>query len=129
MTMQQFDQPWRLMNWNCGEGRFAIDMFETDGEVVVHASVGGMGSEVQITASGDMLLIRAATSSERQEAGPDYVREERAYSTVSRTIPLPAKVDAEQAQAIIAGGVLIVRLPKLRSGESKTVDVPLRAEG
>lgn len=128
MTMQQFDQPWRLMNWNCGEGQFAIDMFETDNEVVVRASMAGIESDVQITASGDMLRIRATSSSEHEESGPAYQREERTYSTLTRTLPLPAKVDAEHAQAAIVGGVLIVRLPKLPYGESKTVDVTLRAE-
>jgi HSP20 family protein len=129
MTMQQFNQPWRLMNWNCGEGQLAIDMFETDSEVVVRASMAGIVSDVQITASGDMLQIRATSSSEREESGPGYQREEQTYSTLSRTLPLPAKVNAEQAQAAIVAGVLIVRLPKLPYGESKTVDVTLHAEG
>jgi HSP20 family molecular chaperone IbpA len=34
------------MSWNCGEGQFAIDMFETGGEVVVRASMAGIGSGV-----------------------------------------------------------------------------------
>ena len=128
MTMQQFDRPWRLMNWNTGEGQFAIDMYETDSEVVVRAAIAGGASEVQITASGDTLRIHAATASEREGPGPPYRHEER-YSSFSRTLPLPAKVDAEHANAALEGGILIVRLPKLAYGESKTFDVSVRDEG
>ena len=119
-----FARPWRLMSWYTGEGAFAVDLYETDADVVVKASIAGVKPEdVKISVAGDVLSIRGEVNEEHEEKKPDYHRQERRYGAFARTLALPVKVDAEKAEATFDHGVLTVRLPKVSQGGAKSIDV------
>jgi HSP20 family protein len=122
-----FSRPWRLLTWETGDGLFPVDLYETDDEVVVKASLPGVKpEEVQISVTGDTLTVKGETREEHEEKQPNYYRQERRYGTFSRTLSLPVKVDADKAKAEFENGVLELRLPKVPEVRPKTIEVKTR---
>ena len=119
-----FYRPWRLVNVDAGQGFFAVDLYETDDEVVVTASLPGVKpDDLQISVTGDTLTVKGETKEDREEKQPSYYRKERRYGTFRRTLTLPVEVDADNAEATFEDGVLNLRLPKAPELRSKTIEV------
>ena len=119
-----FSRPWRLLTWDMGEGFFPVDLYETDDEVVVNASLPGVKAEdVEIAVTGDTLTIKGETKEEHEEKKPNYYRQERRYGAFQRVLTLPVRVDADKADATFEQGVLNLRLPKVPEVRPKTIEV------
>lgn len=96
----------------------AVDVYETDSEVVVKAQLPGVAKEdVEVTVQDNQLTIRAETKREEEVNEEGYFRREIQYGTTARTIPLPAEVDEEQVTAKLVNGVLEVRAKKSEKPE------------
>jgi HSP20 family molecular chaperone IbpA len=90
-----------------------IEVFETDGELVVRAELGGLSrTEVEVLVSGHELVIRG----ERRVASPSESRryhESRVrYGSFEAKVPLPFPIDVELAKADYIDGFLSVMLPR-----------------
>ena len=119
-----FSRPWRLLTWENGQGFFPVDLYETDDEVVVTASLPGVKpEEVQISVTGDTLTVKGETKDEHEEKQPSYYRKERRCGAFQRSLTLPVAVDADQADATFEQGVLSLRLPKVAEVRPKTIAV------
>ncbi|MBI5728840.1 MAG: Hsp20/alpha crystallin family protein [Candidatus Magasanikbacteria bacterium] len=96
------------------EGQLAVDVFETETELVVVATMAGTRAEdIELHLQNDFLTIRGT----RQPpiASPARVFYEECYwGRFSRTIVLPTDVASELARSEYKNGVLIVSLPKVR---------------
>jgi len=107
-----------------GNGFFPVDLYETDDEVVVQASLPGVkAAEVQVSVTGKTLTVRAETEAEQADERPNYHRQERRYGAFQRSLTLPVRVDADKANATFENGVLDLRLPKAPEVRSKTIEV------
>lgn len=115
--------------WGGGDGLLhasapAIDMYQTENDVVVKAAVPGLKPEdVQINVTGDMLTIKGETreSSETKEKAY-HIREQR-WGSFERTIPLPTLITSDKAKADFENGVLTITLPKAEEVKPKTITV------
>lgn len=96
------------------EGQLAVDVFETENDLVVVATMAGTRVEdIELHLQNDFLTIRG----ERHPpiAGSARVFYEECYwGRFSRTIVLPVDVASEMARSEYKNGVLIVTLPKVR---------------
>ncbi len=104
----------------------AVDVYETDDEVVVKAQLPGVKKEdVEVSIEESTLTIRAETRREEEVEDEGYVRRELRYGTWARRLPLPAAVDEEQVSAKMAAGVLEVRAKKSEKPDEvgKTIQV------
>ncbi|MBD3293294.1 MAG: Hsp20 family protein [Armatimonadia bacterium] len=91
----------------------AVDVYETDEEVVVKAQLPGVKKDdVDVSIQENTLTIRAETRREEEVEDEGYFRRELRYGTYARRLPLPATVDEEQVSAKMADGVLEVRAAK-----------------
>lgn len=105
-------------NWSLLAG----EIEETDKEVVVRIEVPGIEKkDCQITVDGDMLYLRGEKHLERVTNESTYHITERAYGVFQRAIPLPAQVDADNAEATYKNGVLTVRLPRVGGGKGRLI--------
>jgi HSP20 family protein len=105
-------------------GALAVDMYETDQDVVVKSSVPGIKPEdIDITITGDTLTIKGETKAEEKVERANYVRQERRYGAFSRSLTLPTTIVAEQAKAEFENGVLTLTLPKAEEVKPKTIKV------
>ncbi|HEX6829277.1 MAG TPA: Hsp20/alpha crystallin family protein, partial [Burkholderiales bacterium] len=69
--------------------------------------------EMEVTITGNTITIRGRMAHEEKVEKGEYYRCEIARGDFSRSITLPAEVDAEKAAAGFHDGVLEIRLPKL----------------
>jgi HSP20 family protein len=54
---------------------------------------------------------------------PGYIRRERTYTSYYRSIPLPAEVDGDKADATFENGVLEITMPKVKVPEKKKIKI------
>ena len=105
-------------------GTLAVDVYETDEDVVVKASVPGVDpEELDISITGDTLTIKGETRAEEEVEEENYVYRERRYGAFSRSMTIPTSVEASEADAEFEDGVLTLRLPKAEEVKPKTIKV------
>jgi len=107
-----------------GAESLAVDMYETDDDVVVKTTVPGVKSEdIDVSITGDVLTIKGETKSEEKVEKANYIRQERRYGAFSRSLTLPSTVMADKATAEFENGVLTLTLPKTEEVKPKTIKV------
>jgi HSP20 family protein len=105
-------------------GAPAVDMYQTDDEVVVKATLPGVKPEdISISVTGEVLTIRGEVKEEKKVDEAEYHLHERRYGSFSRSLPLPTSVRADKAEAHFEHGVLTLALPKAEEVKPKTITV------
>jgi HSP20 family protein len=103
---------------------FPVDLYETDNELVLRAALPGVKPEnVDITAMGDELTIKAEIKPPAEDKDVRWHRQERRHGLYVRTIELPITVDTDKIDATFENGVLNVVLPKSAEMRPKTIKV------
>jgi HSP20 family protein len=100
----------------------AVDIFETDEEVVLIAELPGIErDDVRVDVEGARLSLRG----ERRFSGDRerYHRVERPYGAFSRSFDLPPTVDPDRISADYRRGLLTVRLPKAEASAARRVEI------
>lgn len=110
-------------DWFSGneEGQLAVDVYDADGEIVIRSPIAGVRPEdLEVFVHNDMLTVRGQRLTEEEVRGRRVVHECH-WGAFSRSIILPAEIDAERISAELKNGVLTVRLPKVE--RKKKIDV------
>ena len=126
-----FSRPWRFISPAAQyEASFPIEVSETEGEVEVKASLPGIRPEdVDISVANDVLTIKAEHREQTEDTKREFYRREIRYGAFHRSLSLPVKVDADQAEASFDNGVLALRLPKAASIRPKQIKVGVASNG
>ena len=104
--------------------RPSVEMFETDGEVIVRAELPNIDPEkVDVTVTHDAITLKGETKSEAEDKGRNYYRRELRYGAFTRTLPLATEVKNADAKATYKDGVLEVRIPKSERMKPASVKV------
>jgi HSP20 family protein len=102
----------------------AVDLYQTDDEVVVKASLPGMKSDdVQISITGDMLSLKGEFRQEEEKKERAYHLREQHYGSFERTFALPTAVVSDKAKAEFENGILTITLPKAEEVKPKMITV------
>jgi HSP20 family protein len=102
----------------------ALDVYETDGEVVVKAELPGVKKEdVEVLVRDNSLIIRGEKKEEKEEKTETYHRVERVYGKFERVVALPAEVKLEGVKAEFKDGVLEIRLPKEKTSKEAKIEI------
>jgi HSP20 family protein len=102
----------------------SVDLYQTDNEIVVKASLPGMkADDIQISVVGDVLTLRGEINLEEEVKDASYHIRERHSGSFSRSMPLPTGVQADKAKAEFENGVLTLTLPKAEETRPKTITV------
>ena len=115
----------------------AADVFQDKDNVIVTAELPGLSEkDLDISITGNTLTLKGKKGSpcgEGQESevkkdgllrdGGDYHRVERSYGSFQRMIELPVEVNADQAKAKLANGVLTVTLPKSKAVRPRKIEI------
>ena len=98
----------------------AVDIYETDGELVLVADVPGVPKDgVDIKLEGGVLEVTAHRSS----ANDEPVYEEYRPASYYRAFNLSDDVDAEGIKAGLDSGVLTVTLPKTPKAKPRKIEI------
>ena len=102
----------------------AVDMYQTDNEVVVKAALPGIkADELQLNVTGEVLTIKGETKQENETKEKAYHIREQRWGTFERSIVLPTEVVADKAKADFENGILTITLPKAEEVKPKTINI------
>ncbi len=107
-------------NWSS----LAIDMYQTNNDIVVKATLPGVkADEVQINVTNDILTIKGETKHEEEKKDQSWHIREQRWGAFERSLMLPTSVIADKAKAEFDNGILTITLPKSEQVKPKTITV------
>src|SRR5262245_27208662 len=102
----------------------AVDIFETEGEIVVKAELPGMErKDITLNLERNVLTLKGERRFEKETKDENYHRIERSYGGFSRTFSIPATVAEEKIHAEYKEGVLKIVLPKKEQAKPKQIRI------
>ena len=105
-------------------GYMLIDVYQTDEDVVLKATMPGVKpEEVDISITGDTVTIKGEQKAEEETKEENYFYRERRFGTFSRSIQIPVQVQGEKAEAEFDNGVLTLKLPKAEEIKPKQIRI------
>jgi len=101
------------------EGQLAVDVYQTEEDVVIKAPIAGVKREdLEISITDEVVNIKGERRENEEVAKENYFVQECYWGGFSRSYILPIAVDSEQAKASLKKGILTIAIPKLE--KSKT---------
>ena len=105
-----------------------VDVFERDGQLVVHAELAGMSQEdLKVNVDAGVLTISGERQHAHEHEKGGVYQCERSYGTFRRSIVLPDGVETEAVKASFDNGVLEVTMPVPKQRQSGR-SVPIGAK-
>ena len=102
----------------------AVDIYETEGEIVVQAELPGMDrTDITLHLENNVLTIRGDRKFQKETREDNYHRIERSYGGFSRSFSIPTTVDEDKIRADYKEGVLKVALPKKEQAKPKQIQI------
>jgi HSP20 family protein len=114
----------RFLNVPSSEGYPPVNVYDTDEALVVEAFVPGVGtSEMDLSITGDTLVIKGNKPALPDVPDDHYLRRERGHGNFNRTVVLPDGVDPNNVSAKYNSGILTITLPKSAQARSHKIAV------
>ncbi len=108
----------------------ALDVWETDSEVVYSFDVPGVPEEdITVEVKDDTLSVSAERARTEEAKDDGFYRFERRYGTFARAVGLPHGVNQDQIAARYENGVLEVRVSKPEAEKPRTIPLSKSIEG
>lgn len=105
----------------------AVDVSEDVAAYKITAELPGMSEkDVEVTMSGDRLILRGEKKQEMEKKEANYYLTERAWGSFQRTFMLPENVDREKISAEFAKGVLTLTLPKTAQAQAQQKKIEVK---
>ena len=121
-SVHEFD-PWKGFAFKTP----AVDMEETDKEIVVKAEMPGLEPrDFQISLADNILTIKGEKNEEKKEDKNSYHMIERRHGSFYRSIILPFDVKGDKVEANYSKGILEIKLPKTKPKKAKKITIPVK---
>lgn len=123
---QMFEDPVFTRPSNGGTWVPAVNVEETNDEVILSAELPGMTQEnISIELENNVLTISGEKTEERTEGAEDrrYHLWERRYGSFNRSFTLPRTVKADEIRANFEKGVLRVHMPKMEEAKGRRIAI------
>ncbi len=105
----------------------AIDIIERPDAVIVKAELPGVEKDnIDISVQENRLTISGKIERDKEEKKEDFYYSERSYTSYSRSVDIPCKVNAELITAKLKNGILTVTLPKAEEVKAKKIKVEVK---
>ncbi len=106
------------------EGQLAVDVFQTDDDVVLKAPIAGVKPEdLEISITDEVVTIKGERKESNEIARENYLCQECYWGSFSRAYVLPVAVTGDKAQASLKNGILTIKIPKQEKTKAKTIEV------
>ncbi|HEY5729610.1 MAG TPA: Hsp20/alpha crystallin family protein [Anaerolineales bacterium] len=100
-----------------------VNIREEDDAYILSALVPGLSADdLNIQVLDDVLRIEG----EYQQDENEYLMQELPHGSFTRTLRLPAAIEADSVEAKIANGVLALTLPKAESAKPKKIQIKVK---
>jgi len=102
----------------------AIDVERDNGNLVIRADVPGIKpEEVKIEIEDDILTVSGEHEERKEEKDKHFLRRARRYGSFSRSMALPAGVEAKKIKAKTHDGVVEVTIPLPKEAKKETIKI------
>jgi HSP20 family protein len=106
------------------EGQLAVDIYQTDTEIVVLAPIAGIKPDaVDISVTDQVLTIKGERHIDQEAREEDYVTRECFWGSFSRAIILPETANVAKIAANFENAVLEIRIPVIEKVKSKVIKI------
>ena len=117
----------RAGGWGETITEFPMDIYQTDKEYVVKATLPGVRPEdLDVNLVRQTLSIKATLQEDKDVKDQDWLLKESRYAAFARTISLPGEVQADKVEATLDNGILTLRIPKAEALQPKSIKVQTR---
>jgi len=111
-------------SWFGKDGELAIDVYQTDQDIVIQTAVAGVRTEdLDIQIENDVVTIRGSRANPGEHEEKEYFHEECFWGAFSRQVFLSEEIDIKNVEASMKDGVLTIRLPKMHREQTKKVKI------
>lgn len=101
-----------------------IDMIDTGKEFKVVAEMPGVSKrDLEVSITDNNISICGETKTEIEKEDEGYIRRERSYSTLCRTMMFPEEVNPDKAEATLKDGILEVKVAKKKPTKGRNIPV------
>ena len=105
-------------------GQLAVDVFETQGELVIKARTAGVDrNDLDVSISDGILTISGTLSSGDETEVNNWHIQECYWGEFRRTLALPVAVKEEGVKAELKDGVLTITFEKVKQEKAKKIQV------
>lgn len=102
----------------------AMDVYETDSDVVAEMNAPGVDPEkIQISVQDGVLRISASSEEQKEDKQKGYTRREIRRGSFERVVRLPASVKEDAVDATYEKGILKIVMPKVELKEAPRIKV------
>jgi HSP20 family protein len=102
----------------------AVDVYEDKDDVIVETQLAGIDPEkVNISIENDTLCIKGESEKKSEVDDKNYYRKEIRRGSFYRSVPLPAHVLSDKAEAEATDGVLKITIPKAPEAKPRTIAI------
>jgi HSP20 family protein len=118
--LSSWERPFRkLEGWEP-----AIESHVENGNLVVKADLPGIDpKDISLSVTGNRLTIEGERKEEAKKEEKDYVYRELSYGKFTRTMELPASVEADKVKADYKDGVLKITMPAPKELAAKKIQI------
>ncbi len=105
-------------------GQLAVDVYETDENLVVKARTAGVNKEdLDVSISDGILTISGTLSSGDDTDATNWHIQECYWGEFSRTLALPVAVKEDEVGAVLKDGVLTITFGKVKQEQAKKIAI------
>jgi len=102
----------------------AIDLYQTEDEVVVKASLPGLkADDVHISVTNGVISLSGEFKQEEDTGKSTYHIREYRQGAFERSFTLPVEVEPDKAKADFKDGILTITLPKAEAVKPHTINI------
>ncbi len=102
----------------------AIDIIDTGKEFKVVAEMPGVSKQdLEVSITDNNISICGETKTEVKDDSVGYIRRERSYSTLCRTMAFPEEVNPDKAEATLKDGILEVKVAKKSPTKGRNIPI------
>ncbi len=105
-------------------GQLAVDVYETDEQLVIKARTAGVNKEdLDVSISDGILSISGTLSSGDDSDATNWHVQECYWGEFNRTLALPVAVREEEVGAVLKDGVLTITFNKVKQEQAKKITI------
>jgi len=114
----------RKEKWFEREGELAVDVYQTEEELVIQSAIAGVKPEtLDIAIESDVITIRGDRKKLEEKGEKNYFYQECYWGPFSRQIIAPVEIDPSRAQAVMKEGILTIRMPKIQREKKRKIEI------
>ena len=104
-----------------------VDISETKDKLLVRTELPGMDAkDINVTISGDMLIIKGEKKQEKERKDEHYYCSESYSGSFQRTIRLPVNIKTDKVDATFEKGILQIALVKTEEAKKKEIEIKVK---